>query len=167
MHVVIYGTYLVMRKEVFRGKEAKNAFHNEVKKDCYIFYQHCDEVLLIKDASLLHMDDILCERDDAYKGDIYIVDKDFTWTFVKLMNIGGVVLILRGSVSRYTSMKDRISWYKCSYHTCVYYLLAYDEIYMFKRMCDEMRWIVSLLVNSVVLIAVSGLLKGLHQMHFT
>ncbi|MGQ0452872.1 phage holin family protein, partial [Bacillus sp. SS-TM] len=30
---------------------------------------------------------------------------------------------------------------------------------MFKRMCDEMRWIVSLLVNSVVLIAVSGLLK--------
>ncbi|OFC73173.1 putative membrane protein YvlD [Bacillus thuringiensis] len=58
-------------------------------------------------------------------------------------------------------MKDRISWYKCSYHTCVYYLLAYDEIYMFKRMCDEMRWIVSLLVNSVVLIAVSGLLKGI------
>ena len=55
------------------------------------------------------MDDILCETDDAYKGDIYIVDKDFTWTFVKLMNIGGVVLILRGSVSRYTSMKDRIS----------------------------------------------------------
>ena len=47
------------------------------------------------------------------------------------------------------------------YHTCVYYLLAYDEIYMFKRMCDEMRWIVSLLVNSVVLIAVSGLLKGI------
>ena len=32
---------------------------------------------------------------------------------------------------------------------------------MFKRMCDEMRWIVSLLVNSVVLIAVSGLLKGI------
>ncbi len=54
-----------------------------MKKDCYVFYQHCDEVLLIKDASLLHMDDILRETDDAYKGDIYIVDKDFTWTFVK------------------------------------------------------------------------------------
>ena len=26
------------------------------------------------------MDDILCETDDAYKGEIYIVDKDFTWT---------------------------------------------------------------------------------------
>ena len=71
------------KKKCLEGKEAKNAFHNEVKKDCYIFYQHCDEVLLIKDASLLHMDDILCETDDAYKGDIYIVDKDFTWTFVK------------------------------------------------------------------------------------
>ena len=29
------------------------------------------------------MDDILRETDDMYKGDIYIVDKDFTWTFVK------------------------------------------------------------------------------------
>ena len=38
------------------------------------------------------MDDTLCETDDAYKGDIYIVDKDFTWTFVKLMNIDGVFL---------------------------------------------------------------------------
>ncbi|MDD1369981.1 DUF4275 family protein, partial [Bacillus sp. MHSD17] len=62
---------------------AENAFHNEVKKDCYIFYQHCDDVLLIKDASLLHLNDILCETDDMYKGDIYIVGKEFTWTFVK------------------------------------------------------------------------------------
>lgn len=63
------------KKKCLEGKEAENAFHNEVKKDCYIFYQHCDEILLIKDASLLHMDDILCETEDAYK--------DFTWTFVK------------------------------------------------------------------------------------
>lgn len=54
-----------------------------MKKECYIFYQHCNDVLLIKDASLLSMDDILRETDDMYKGDIYIVDKDFTWTFVK------------------------------------------------------------------------------------
>ncbi len=71
------------KKKCLEGIEAESAFHNEVKKECYIFYQHCDEVLLIKDASLLHMDDTLCETDDAYKGDIYIVDKDFTWTFVK------------------------------------------------------------------------------------
>ncbi len=71
------------KKKCLEGEEAENAFHNEVKKECYIFYQHCDEVLLIKDASLLHMDDILCETDNMYKGDIYIVDKDFTWTFVK------------------------------------------------------------------------------------
>ncbi|MEI2318984.1 DUF4275 family protein [Bacillus paramobilis] len=71
------------KKECLEGTEAEGAFHNEVKKDCCIFYQHCDDVLLIKDASLVHMDDILCERDDIYKGDIYIVDKAFTWTFVK------------------------------------------------------------------------------------
>ena len=71
------------RKKCLEGEEAENAFHNEVKKDCYIFYQHCEDVLLIKDASLLHMDDILRETDDMYKGDIYIVDKEFTWTFVK------------------------------------------------------------------------------------
>ncbi|MCU4991060.1 DUF4275 family protein [Bacillus cereus] len=47
------------------------------------FRKRCDDVLIIKDASLLSMDDILRETDDMYKGDIYIVDKDFTWTFVK------------------------------------------------------------------------------------
>ena len=77
------------------------------------------------------------------------------------MSIDGVVPISQRDVGRYTSVKSRISRYKCSYHTCVYCLLAYDEIYMFKRMCKKMRWIVSLLVNSVVLIAVSGLLKGI------
>lgn len=71
------------KKKCLEGKEAENMFHNEMKKECYIFFQHCDEVLLIKDASLLRMDDILRETDDAYKGDIYIVDENFTWTFVK------------------------------------------------------------------------------------
>ncbi|HDR7867562.1 MULTISPECIES: DUF4275 family protein [Bacillus] len=71
------------KKKCLEGEEAENAFHNIVKKDCYIFYQHCDDVLLIKDTNLLHTEDILCERDDMYKGDIYIVDKEFTWTFVK------------------------------------------------------------------------------------
>lgn len=64
------------KKKCLEGKEAENTFHNEGKKECYIFYQHCDDVLLIKDASLLSMDDM-------YKGDIYIVDREFTWTFVK------------------------------------------------------------------------------------
>ncbi|MGI8305282.1 DUF4275 family protein [Bacillus paranthracis] len=64
------------KKKCVEGKEAENTFHNEGKKECYIFYQHCDDVLLIKDASLLSMDDM-------YKGDIYIVDREFTWTFVK------------------------------------------------------------------------------------
>ncbi|WP_341518813.1 DUF4275 family protein [Bacillus paramobilis] len=68
---------------IFSYEKKKCIEGEEAKKDCYIFYQHCDDVLLIKDASLLHMDDILCERDDMYKGDIYIVDKAFTWTFVK------------------------------------------------------------------------------------
>ncbi|MFQ6178852.1 DUF4275 family protein [Bacillus paranthracis] len=64
------------KKKCLEGKEAENTFHNEGKKECYIFYQHCDDVLLIKDASLLSMDDM-------YKGDIYIADREFTWTFVK------------------------------------------------------------------------------------
>ena len=32
MDVGIFGTYLVMRKKCLEGKEAKNAFHNEVKR---------------------------------------------------------------------------------------------------------------------------------------
>ena len=46
--------------------------------------------------------------DDMYKGDIYIVDKDFTWTFVKTHEHRWYFISQR-SVSRYTSMKSRIS----------------------------------------------------------
>ena len=35
-------------------------------------------------VDLLRIEDILRETYTAYKGDIYIVDKDFTWTFVKI-----------------------------------------------------------------------------------
>ncbi|MGQ7110085.1 DUF4275 family protein, partial [Escherichia sp. TWPC-MK] len=44
---------IIKRDDIIAPAIAENAFHNEVKKDCYIFYQHCEDVLLIKDASLL------------------------------------------------------------------------------------------------------------------
>lgn len=71
------------KKKCLEGEGAEHIFHNEVKKDCYIFYQHCNDVLFIQNANLLQAYDLLKETDDAFKGDIYIVDKDFTWTFVK------------------------------------------------------------------------------------
>ncbi|AWC30480.1 DUF4275 family protein [Bacillus cytotoxicus] len=71
------------KKRYLEGEQAEQAFHGERKNSCYIFYQHCNDVLIIKDANALHAHDLLRETDDLFKGDIYVVDDDFTWTYVK------------------------------------------------------------------------------------
>ncbi|KFM99334.1 DUF4275 family protein [Bacillus clarus] len=71
------------KKKCLQDERAERAFHNEVKKNCYIFYQHCDDVLILENASSLHVSDLLCETDGMLKGDIYVVDKEFAWTYVK------------------------------------------------------------------------------------
>ena len=57
--------------------KAEELFNAQQKKSCYVFYQHSDDVLLIDRASKITASDISLEDD------IYIVDKDFTWTYVK------------------------------------------------------------------------------------
>ncbi|WP_445491515.1 DUF4275 family protein [Niallia sp. 03133] len=64
------------KKDYFEGEKAEEAFHNERKNKCYIFYQHSDYALLLENASLFHKNDLMDETD------IYVVDKEFRWTFV-------------------------------------------------------------------------------------
>ncbi|PFA21574.1 hypothetical protein CN373_12155 [Bacillus cereus] len=71
------------KKQCLIGEEAERTFHEERKKTCYIFHQHSDDILILENASLLHVSDLLYETDDLYKGDIYIVDTDFSWIYVK------------------------------------------------------------------------------------
>lgn len=56
---------------------AAEAFDNENKQQCYIFYQHSKHALLVEDAAELEAADF--DNED----DIYVVDRDFKWTYVK------------------------------------------------------------------------------------
>lgn len=64
------------RTPCLSGKQAVEAFQQEEKKACYIFYQQYDFASFIADAAHLTAEDLEDEQD------IYIVDMDFKWTYV-------------------------------------------------------------------------------------
>ncbi|MDX8342576.1 DUF4275 family protein [Rossellomorea sp. YZS02] len=59
------------------GKKAKELFQKQRKRECFVFYQLKEDVLLVQNASRLGVEDL---RDEE---DVYIVDKNFTWTYVQ------------------------------------------------------------------------------------
>jgi hypothetical protein len=64
-----------------KGQSAKKAFNRVIKDECYIFYQEFENALLLENANSLTSEDIINE----YEGnicDVYVVNKDFTWTFI-------------------------------------------------------------------------------------
>jgi hypothetical protein len=58
-----------------KGGSARKAFNRIMKDECYIFYQEFQNALLLKNASSLTSEDII-------ECDVYVVDKDFTWTYI-------------------------------------------------------------------------------------
>jgi hypothetical protein len=58
------------------GKEAVEAFNATKKNECFAFYQHDDKAL-----RLINSKDIKAE-DFNNEHDIYVFDKDMTWTYV-------------------------------------------------------------------------------------
>jgi hypothetical protein len=64
-----------------RGQSARNAFNYIMKDECYIFYQEFKNAYLLENASSLTSEDILNEYDGSIC-DVYVVDKDFTWTYI-------------------------------------------------------------------------------------
>ncbi|MFS0638906.1 DUF4275 family protein [Mesobacillus foraminis] len=71
-HLFSYG-----KKDCFQGGKAQALFNNQLKNECYVFYQHSNYVLFLEHASTLDVNDLLDEED------IYIVDKGFNWTYVQ------------------------------------------------------------------------------------
>ncbi len=61
---------------ISKGK-ARKALINHKKDEVFVFYQHKDEAYIFKNASKLKASDF--DMDD----DVYVVDKDFKWTYVK------------------------------------------------------------------------------------
>ncbi|MET0960058.1 MAG: DUF4275 family protein, partial [Psychrobacillus psychrotolerans] len=45
------------------------------------FYQNSDYALIIENATFITACDFV-QKDDYNEGDIFVVDKDFTWTYV-------------------------------------------------------------------------------------
>ncbi|MEA3321144.1 MAG: DUF4275 family protein [Bacillota bacterium] len=66
------------KKDCLEGEKAEEAFNNERKNKCYVFFQHSDYALLLEKASTFHTNDLI----DEIGPDMYIVDKQFRWTFV-------------------------------------------------------------------------------------
>ncbi|WMM26176.1 DUF4275 family protein [Tissierella sp. MB52-C2] len=70
------------KKECLQGQEAEKAFNDEHKGSCYVFWQHTDYVLILENADVLNSNDLEGEYD------IYVVDKEFNWTYVKTHETG-------------------------------------------------------------------------------
>lgn len=67
--------------------QAIQAFENEIKTKCTIFYQFTDEAYLIENAKNLTINDLQYQENQMYYGDIYIMDWDYQRTFMKLTKI--------------------------------------------------------------------------------
>jgi hypothetical protein len=76
--------YLCSWKKVqcYTNEEAIDAFNRQQKKSCSIFYQYTDEAYLIEKAESLAIEELPYRRQHMYYGDIYIMDKEYKWTFV-------------------------------------------------------------------------------------
>ncbi|WP_088043267.1 DUF4275 family protein [Bacillus sp. EAC] len=60
-----------------KGDQANNEFDKIKKKSCYIFYQHHNYAMIIENANKIKVADFIDEED------VYVVDSDFNWTYVK------------------------------------------------------------------------------------
>lgn len=70
------------KRECLSEEEAERAFNKQLKNKCFVFYQHLDDVLIIKKAREFEFSDLEDESD------VYVVDSDFKWTYVKTHETG-------------------------------------------------------------------------------
>ncbi len=66
------------KKDCLEGKEGEQAFNDVAKQNCFMFYQHSEDALLLENAPNLNTEDFASEIGT----DLYIVDKQFRWTYV-------------------------------------------------------------------------------------
>ena len=76
-HVFSYG-----KRDCLQEQQADIALNRESKKSCYVFYQHSNEAFILENASALTAGDFVNEYD------VYVVEKEFNWTFVRTYETG-------------------------------------------------------------------------------
>jgi hypothetical protein len=68
--------------EYLEKEKAIEAFENQLKQKCTIFYQFTDEAYLVENAKSLTVKDLPYLVDSMYYSDIYIMDWENNWTLV-------------------------------------------------------------------------------------
>ncbi|QDZ80107.1 DUF4275 family protein [Priestia megaterium] len=64
-----------------QGEQAIQTFEHQVKNDCYLLFEHDERVLQLSKCKNLSTTDLSGDT-NMYLEDLYVVDKDFTWTYV-------------------------------------------------------------------------------------
>jgi hypothetical protein len=75
-HVFSYNKISCLEKQ-----GARDAFNKVKKNGCYFFYHDNENVLLLENAKSLKADHIIKDV-DGFLEDVYVVNTDFTWTYV-------------------------------------------------------------------------------------
>ncbi|WP_075983399.1 DUF4275 family protein [Bacillus massilinigeriensis] len=70
------------RRKYLNEEQADIAFNQQSKQSCYVFYQHTDDAFILENASTLTAEDFVNEED------VYVVDKEFNWTYVRTHETG-------------------------------------------------------------------------------
>ena len=88
--------------ECLKNQQAVEAFNQQKKEGCYLFYANMDDALFIKKANRIKAEDIIHTESPAIekiftsintnqfhsnsieelRADLYVVDEHFTWTYV-------------------------------------------------------------------------------------
>ncbi|MED4794742.1 DUF4275 family protein [Priestia megaterium] len=64
-----------------QGEQAIQAFEQQIKNYCYLLFEHDERVLQLSKCKHLTSAD-LSGNANMYLEDLYVVDEDFTWTYV-------------------------------------------------------------------------------------
>jgi len=65
-------------KPCLTKEEAKKAFDEVFKFECYVFYRHANIALLIENSK------DLCSNDFEFDNEeVYVIDKNYKWTYMK------------------------------------------------------------------------------------
>jgi hypothetical protein len=64
-----------------QGEQAIQAFEQQIKNDCYLLFEHDERVLQLSKCKHLTSAD-LSKNTNMYLEDLYVIDKNFTWTYV-------------------------------------------------------------------------------------
>ncbi|KGR77706.1 DUF4275 family protein [Ureibacillus manganicus] len=70
------------KKEHLNDEQADFAFENLLKQSCFVFYQNSNDAYILDNAYSISA------KDFGNEEDIYIVDKDFNWTYVRTHETG-------------------------------------------------------------------------------